>query len=71
MNVLEEGNVNHEMNHAQYMEIDEIQSFELKRDDIKFERLLGRGNFGEVYKATWVTTKWLWNLLKVRITKIC
>ena len=52
MNVVEEGNVNHEMNHAQYMEIDEIQSFELKRDDIKFERLLGRGNFGEVYKAT-------------------
>ena len=52
MNVVEKGNVNHEMNHAQYMEIDEIQSFELKRDDIKFERLLGRGNFGEVYKAT-------------------
>ena len=52
MNVVKEGNVNHEMNHAQYMEIDEIQSFELKRDDVKFERLLGRGNFGEVYKAT-------------------
>ena len=40
------------MNHAQYMEIGEIQSFELKRDDVKFERLLGSGNFGEVYKAT-------------------
>ena len=52
MNVVKEENVNHEMNHAQYMEIDEIQSFELKRDDVKFERLLGRGNFGEVYKAT-------------------
>ena len=51
MDVVEEGNVNHEMNHAQYMEISEIQSFELKRDDVKFERLLGSGNFGEVYKA--------------------
>ena len=37
---------------AQYMEISEIYSFELKRDDIKFERLLGSGNFGEVYKAS-------------------
>ena len=51
MDVAEEGNVNHEMNHAQYMEISEIQSFELKRDDVKFERLLGSGNFGEVYKG--------------------
>ena len=40
------------MNHAQYMEIGAIQSFELKRDDVKLERLLGSGNFGEVYKAT-------------------
>jgi len=40
------------MNNFQYMDIDEISSFELERNDIRFERLLGRGNFGEVYKAT-------------------
>ena len=40
------------MNGVQYMDIDEIHSFELKRDDIRFVRLLGSGNFGEVYKAT-------------------
>ena len=40
------------MNGVQYMDIDEIHSFELKRDDIRFVRLLGSGNFGEVFKAT-------------------
>ena len=49
----EEENVNHVINHSpQYMEISEIQSFELKRDDVALKRLLGSGNFGEVYKAT-------------------
>ena len=67
MNVVEEGNVNHEMNHAQYMEIDEIQSFELKRDEVKFERLLGSGNFGEVYKATMGNDKVAVKYLKGKI----
>ena len=40
------------MNGVQYMDIDEIHSFELKRDDIRFLRLLGSGTFGEVFKAT-------------------
>ena len=54
MDVVEqEENVNHVINHSpQYMEISEIQSFELKRDDVALKRLLGSGNFGEVYKAT-------------------
>ena len=37
---------------AEYMDISDIRSFELERDDIKFVRLLGSGNFGEVFKAT-------------------
>ena len=45
-------NADHVTNHAQYVEINEIHSYELKREDIKFERLVGRGNFGEVFKAT-------------------
>ena len=49
MDVVEEENVNHS---PQYMEISEIQSFELKREDVALKRLLGSGNFGEVYKAT-------------------
>ena len=53
MDVVEEEDVNHVINHSpQYMEISEIQSFELKRDDVALKRLLGSGNFGEVYKAT-------------------
>ena len=49
----EEDDVNHVINHSpQYTEISEIQSFELKRDDVALKRLLGSGNFGEVYKAT-------------------
>ena len=34
-----------------YENMPQTHSFELERDDISFERLLGRGNFGEVYKA--------------------
>ena len=49
----EEDDVNNVINRSpQYMEISEIQSFELKRDDVALKRLLGSGNFGEVYKAT-------------------
>ena len=51
--VEEEEDVNHIINRSpQYMEISEIQSFELKRDDVTLKRLLGSGNFCEVYKAT-------------------
>ena len=51
--VEEEEDVNHIINRSpQYMEISEIQSFELKRDDVALKRLLGSGNFCEVYKAT-------------------
>ena len=52
MNGVEERNADHVTNHAQYVEINDIHSYELKRDDIKFERLVGSGNFGEVFKAT-------------------
>jgi len=53
MDVVEEEDVNDVINHSpQYMEISEIQSFELKRDDVALKRLLGSGNFSEVYKAT-------------------
>ena len=38
-------------NHDQYMEMTDITDNELERNDIKFIRLLGSGNFGEVYKA--------------------
>ncbi|XP_015760263.1 PREDICTED: proto-oncogene tyrosine-protein kinase receptor Ret-like [Acropora digitifera] len=38
-------------NHGQYMEMTDITDNELERNDIKFIRLLGSGNFGEVYKA--------------------
>ena len=37
---------------AEYMDISYIHSFEVERNDIKFVRLLGSGNFGEVFKAT-------------------
>ena len=33
------------------MEMFDITDNELERNDIKFIRLLGSGNFGEVYKA--------------------
>ena len=52
MDGVEERNADHVTNHAQYVEINEIHSYELKRDDVKFERLVGSGNFGEVFKAT-------------------
>ena len=53
MDVVEEEVVNQLMNHSpQCMEISEIQSFELKREEFALKRLLGSGNFGEVYKAT-------------------
>ncbi|CAH3172696.1 unnamed protein product, partial [Porites evermanni] len=52
MDGVEERNADHVTNHAQYVEINDIHSYELKRDDIKFERLVGSGNFGEVFKAT-------------------
>ena len=37
---------------AEFMDIGNINSFELERNDIKFVRLLGSGNFGEIFKAT-------------------
>ena len=37
---------------AEYIDVSDIHSFELERDDIKFVKLLGSGNFGEVFKAT-------------------
>ena len=52
MDVVAVTNTGDTMNNFQYMDIDEINSFELERNDIRFERLLGSGNFGEVYKAT-------------------
>ena len=39
-------------NHAEYMDVATLRSFELDRDDLRFVRLLGSGNFGEVFKAT-------------------
>ncbi|XP_015748729.1 PREDICTED: ephrin type-A receptor 7-like [Acropora digitifera] len=38
-------------NHGQYMEMIDTPDLELERNEIKFIRLLGSGNFGEVYKA--------------------
>ncbi|XP_067048827.1 ephrin type-A receptor 7-like isoform X1 [Acropora muricata] len=38
-------------NHDQYIEMTDITDNEQERNDIKFIRLLGSGNFGEVYKA--------------------
>ena len=52
MDVVPVTNAGDTMNNFQYMDIDEISSFELERNDIRFETLLGSGNFGEVYKAT-------------------
>ena len=39
-------------NHGQYMEMTDTPDLELERNEIKFIRLLGSGNFGEVYRAT-------------------
>ena len=38
-------------NHGQYIEMTDTPDLELERNEIKFIRLLGSGNFGEVYKA--------------------
>jgi len=40
------------INSVHSMDINDIDPFELERDDIELVRLLGRGNFGEVFKAT-------------------
>ena len=50
--VIEERDIENVINHVQYVEISDIPSFELERDDIEFLRLLGSGNFGEVFRAT-------------------
>ena len=39
------------MDHGQYIEMTDTQDLELERNEIKFIKLLGSGNFGEVYKA--------------------
>ena len=50
--VEEERNEDDGINVPEYLEIIDSPSFELKRDKIKIERLIGSGDFGEVYKAT-------------------
>ena len=50
--VLEERNYNDVVNVPEYSEIINSPFFELEREKIEMERLLGSGNFGEVYKAT-------------------
>lgn len=40
------------INSVHSMDINDIDPFELERDDIELVRLLGSGNFGEVFKAT-------------------
>ena len=46
-------------NHGQYMERTDTTDNELERDDITFIRLLGSGNFAEVYKAVFNNCKML------------
>ena len=48
----EERNEDDGINAREYLEIINSPSFELKREKIKIERLLGSGEFGEVCKAT-------------------
>ena len=47
-----ERNEDDDINVPEYLEIINSPSFELKREKIKIERLLGAGNFCKVYKAT-------------------
>ena len=47
----EERNEDDGIKAREYLEIINSPSFELKREKIEIERLLGSGNFGEVYKA--------------------
>ena len=48
----EERNEDDSINACEYLEIINSPSFELKREKIEIERVLGSGNFGVVYKAT-------------------
>ena len=48
----EERNDDDGINAREYWEIMNSPSFELKREKIEIERLIGSGNFGVVYKAT-------------------
>ena len=48
----EERNEDDGINAREYLEIINSPSFELKREKIEIERLLGSGNFCVVYKAT-------------------
>ena len=52
LEVEEERNEDDGINAREYLEIINRPSFELKREKIEIERLIGSGNFGVVYKAT-------------------
>ena len=52
LEVVEERNEDDVVNVPEYSEIINSPSFELKREKIAIERLLGSGNFCKVYKAT-------------------
>ena len=48
----EEQNEDDGIKAREYLEIINSPSFELKREKIEIEKLIGSGNFGAVYKAT-------------------